>query len=70
MQIQEAFGQDGWATRPGEQHSIGANLAFGDGHAAYRRWRWSRPSPAINSAPANAADRADFQFLKDHLPKR
>lgn len=69
MKIQEAAGQDGWATRPGEQHNLGANVAFAGGRAAHQRWRWSREiEPGDASLPVNTADQADFQFLKDHLP--
>jgi prepilin-type N-terminal cleavage/methylation domain-containing protein/prepilin-type processing-associated H-X9-DG protein len=69
MRIQETSGQDGWATLPGEQHNLGANLAFADGHADRQRWLWSRKNSAGNPTPVNAADRADFQFLTDHLPR-
>jgi prepilin-type N-terminal cleavage/methylation domain-containing protein/prepilin-type processing-associated H-X9-DG protein len=70
IKIQEAGGQDGWAVRPGEQHNLGANLAFADGHVLHRRWRWSRKISFEGDAspPANPADQADFQFFKDHLP--
>ena len=75
LMIKEAApgNQDQWAVRPGEQHNRGANLAYADGHAALRRWRWSRKVNAsdysVGASPVNAEDRADFQFLKDHLPK-
>jgi prepilin-type N-terminal cleavage/methylation domain-containing protein/prepilin-type processing-associated H-X9-DG protein len=69
MRIQETSGQDGWATIPGEQHNLGANLAFADGHADRRRWLWSRKNSDGIPTPANALDRADFQFLTDHLPR-
>ncbi len=63
---------DEWAGRPGEQHNLGANLGYADGHAAYQRWRWSRiPTSGGwgSSLPLKGADQADFQFLEDHTPR-
>jgi len=68
LMIKEAFGQDQWASLPGEQHNRGANLAFADGHAELKRWRWSRKVDS-DPSPVNVEDRADFQYLKDRLPK-
>jgi prepilin-type N-terminal cleavage/methylation domain-containing protein/prepilin-type processing-associated H-X9-DG protein len=63
--------EDQWATRPGEQHNRGAKVAFADGHVDHWRWRWSRK--LVNSdgpsRPVNDLDRADFNLVKDHLPK-
>jgi prepilin-type N-terminal cleavage/methylation domain-containing protein/prepilin-type processing-associated H-X9-DG protein len=69
--VQEASGgQDQWGTRPGEQHNLGANAAFADGHVAHWRWKWSRAkSPPGPSPIANEADRKDFQRIKDHWPR-
>jgi prepilin-type N-terminal cleavage/methylation domain-containing protein/prepilin-type processing-associated H-X9-DG protein len=71
MMIREAAGADMWATRPGEQHSRGANLAFADMHVERIPWRWSRNvTPGGGPAPpANASDYVDFERLKNHLPK-
>jgi prepilin-type N-terminal cleavage/methylation domain-containing protein/prepilin-type processing-associated H-X9-DG protein len=73
IRVREASGPDEWATRPGEQHNRGANAAFADGHAIRWSWRWSR-KPGPNGdfpghSPVNAADRADFQLIKNHWPK-
>lgn len=68
MKIEEAAGEDGWASRPGEQHNLGGNLAFADGHVAHRRWQWRRKAFPIGERPAPGADQADFDFLRDHLP--
>jgi prepilin-type N-terminal cleavage/methylation domain-containing protein/prepilin-type processing-associated H-X9-DG protein len=69
--VKEASGTDEWFSRPGEQHSLGANAAFGDGHVYPWRWRFSRPKfdLGVSGVAVNAADRADFQILKDHWPR-
>ncbi|MCI0541621.1 MAG: prepilin-type N-terminal cleavage/methylation domain-containing protein [Verrucomicrobiales bacterium] len=69
LRLLEAGGDDQWATRPGEQHSRGANLAFADGHVDRWRWRWSRKVTGPAASPVNDLDRADFKLIKDHLPK-
>jgi prepilin-type processing-associated H-X9-DG protein len=69
IQVKEAGGMDAWAARPGEQHNLGANAAFADGHVTHWRWRWSRKHlKGASRTPVNAADRADFQLVKDHWP--
>ena len=69
--VKEAGGTDLWWGRPGEQHSLGANAAFGDGHVTRLPWRFSRPKfdLGVPGVPVNADDRADFQTLKDHWPR-
>ena len=69
--VEEAGGRDEWFGRPGEQHSLGANAAFGDGHVKHWRWRFSRPKfdLGVPGVPVNAADRGDFQILKNHWPR-
>jgi prepilin-type N-terminal cleavage/methylation domain-containing protein/prepilin-type processing-associated H-X9-DG protein len=72
ISVKESNGQDEWGHRPGEQHNLGANAAFGDGHVTHWRWRWSRPKLQLGEGlgiPANAEDRADFQILKNHWPR-
>jgi prepilin-type N-terminal cleavage/methylation domain-containing protein/prepilin-type processing-associated H-X9-DG protein len=60
VMLKAAGFEDQWATRPGEQHSRGANLAFGDGRVDRWRWRWSRkliPSdPGADAAPLSDAN--------------
>jgi prepilin-type N-terminal cleavage/methylation domain-containing protein/prepilin-type processing-associated H-X9-DG protein len=69
--VKEASGGlDQWGTRPGEQHNLGANAAFADGHVTYWRWRWSRSKSTPGPQPlVNTADEADFQVIKDHWPR-
>ena len=69
--VKEASGTDRWWGRPGEHHNRGANAAFGDGQARRFPWRFSRSKFDFSGSgiPVNAADRADFQLLKDHWPK-
>src|SRR5436190_2282619 len=71
ISVKESVGPDEWFHRPGEQHSRGANAAFGDGHVTHWRWRWSRPNPDLGASgvPVNGLDRADFQILKNHWPR-
>jgi len=70
----EATGKDAWNCLPGEQHNRGANLAFADGHVEHWPWRWSRVGgiydvPSGSYPLANAADRYDFQRVKDSSPR-
>jgi prepilin-type N-terminal cleavage/methylation domain-containing protein/prepilin-type processing-associated H-X9-DG protein len=71
MEVVESSGQDQWGTRPGEQHNLGANAAFADGHVTHFRWRWSRSKSSLGPLPLanNDADRADFKTLKNHWPR-
>ena len=70
IEVKESSGTDQWGTRPGEQHNLGANAAFGDGHVTYWKWHWSRFKSSRGPLPiANATDGADFQIIKSHWPR-
>jgi prepilin-type processing-associated H-X9-DG protein len=70
MKIRESVGPDAWASRPGEQHNRGASLGFADGHVEHRRWLSTRKElPLGEQPPKPGADQADFDFLRDRLPR-
>jgi prepilin-type N-terminal cleavage/methylation domain-containing protein/prepilin-type processing-associated H-X9-DG protein len=63
-------GADLWGYLPGEQHNLGASLAFADGHVDHWGWRWSRSNYSFKASYSlvNAADQFDFQRVKAAFP--
>ena len=64
-------GQTGyWLTIPGERdRGHGANVAFADGHVAFKKWQFlGRKRTEFQTPVRNQLDRADLTWILDALP--
>jgi prepilin-type processing-associated H-X9-DG protein len=60
-----------WYTIPGERdRGCGANLAFADGHAEFKKWKYlGRIRRVVDGPPLNELDREDLRWLLSRVPK-
>ena len=71
--LAEAGQTDHWWTIPGERDRAGgANLAYADGHAAFRKWQYlgriRLPPPEKQTPVVNQQDRDDLTWILDKVP--
>jgi len=61
---------DYWWTVPGDRdRGCGANVAFVDGHAVFKKWGFlKRTRTDFRTIPRDATDRADLAWVQSRLP--
>jgi prepilin-type N-terminal cleavage/methylation domain-containing protein/prepilin-type processing-associated H-X9-DG protein len=59
-----------WNHLPADRHSLGANLGYADGHAAYQRWKWPKVFRQYGQEPANRLDQTDLDFILEGTPRK
>jgi prepilin-type N-terminal cleavage/methylation domain-containing protein/prepilin-type processing-associated H-X9-DG protein len=61
-------GEPQWNDIPADRHGLGANLAFCDGHAEHRRWKWPKARKTPYTPPENDLDLQDLRWMQERLP--
>jgi prepilin-type N-terminal cleavage/methylation domain-containing protein/prepilin-type processing-associated H-X9-DG protein len=71
MPNQQFFGDaQTWWDIPSNRHNQGANLAFGDGHAEYRKWRVPKSYRGFLPQSVPAAELPDYRWMQDGYKQR
>jgi prepilin-type processing-associated H-X9-DG protein len=63
--------EDGWQNVPADRHNRAANFSYADGHAATRKWRWTKTwgDLVYNNPAANNQDLLDLRDLQATIPQ-
>jgi prepilin-type processing-associated H-X9-DG protein len=61
----------GWQNVPADRHNQGATFSYADGHAALKKWRWTKTwgDQVYDKPAANAKDLLDLRDLQATIPQ-